>query len=311
MPITIWARDRYIARQRLDLSGQAPSFVPVEDESYEPDKANDLCVQDLLGAAGLAPQVLDTWVHLEGGNVVSNCRHVFVGINAVEENGGGGVASELAREIERLFGRRHLFLTDDADDAPWSHADMYLAPVSESTVLVANPRFGRRLLAPTGRFEEAVPESGDGQSGEWLGDWHEAGFDHVAALLREQGYEVWRLPALCDPEEDWMITYTNVIMERRGGRRIVYMPVYRLPVLDRMAGAIYRAMGFEVRTVDVSGIYVHGGALRCVANVTERRADSGSANAPRRRRGHVRFTDLSEGAEAECAVHRLARQKRL
>jgi hypothetical protein len=69
------------------------------------------------------------------------------------------------------------------------------------------------------------------------------------------------------------MNYNNVLMERRGGRRIAYMPVYRYHRIDRAAAKVYESLGFEVRPVDASGIYRGGGALRCVVNVTARHAD--------------------------------------
>jgi hypothetical protein len=68
-----------------------------------------------------------------------------------------------------------------------------------------------------------------------------------------------------------MVTYTNVIMEQGPVARVVYLPTYDLPDLDAAANRLYRKHGFEVRSIDVSGIYRYGGATRCLVNVTRRR----------------------------------------
>jgi hypothetical protein len=79
-----------------------------------------------------------------------------------------------------------------------------------------------------------------------------------------------------------MVTYNNVLLEQRGRQKIVYMPVYGVPALDRGSERIYRGLGFEVKTIDVSQIFELGGAVRCLANVTERSDSMKQASSPRR-----------------------------
>ena len=55
----------------------------------------------------------------------------------------------------------------------------------------------------------------------------------------------------------------------------------RSRLLSEAAEAIYRGLGFEVKTVDVSGIYQLGGALRCTVNVTRRRPSYAVRQQPR------------------------------
>ena len=45
-----------------------------------------LGIHGLLSLAGLLPGMFSSPLHLEGGNVVSNRRHVFVGDNVIDEN---------------------------------------------------------------------------------------------------------------------------------------------------------------------------------------------------------------------------------
>jgi hypothetical protein len=108
-----------------------------------------------------------------------------------------------------------------------------------------------------------------------------------------------------------MITYNNILIDERDGREIVYMPVYNVPPLDETAAAIYRGLGFEVHTVDVSQVYDLGGALRCMVNVTQRRQPN---NIPRRSNAGngMRLVDLAgdqsfNGILDRCR-HRLAKR---
>jgi hypothetical protein len=101
------------------------------------------------------------------------------------------------------------------------------------------------------------------------------------------------LPVIISPYAECMITYNNVLMERRQGQKIVYMPVYQCPALDAEAAAIYSALGFRVHEIDVSGVYGEGGAIRCLTNVTARRApglaspwSAGTAGVPAGREEH-------------------------
>ena len=114
----------------------------------------------------------------------------------------------------------------------------------------------------------------------------------MARLLARRGYIVHRVPAVVDPLGNWMITYNNVLMEQRNGRRIVYLPIYRVPRLDFEGISTYSRLGFEVRPIGVSKVYRWGGALRCMVNVTERRATTASNMPPTRHRGSVAYYDL-------------------
>jgi hypothetical protein len=312
LPLSIWARDRCIARQSLDLRTMGATFVPVDRWEYEPEKTNDLLLQDILYEARLAPAVMDSPLHVEGGNIVSNGRHVFFGANVFFDNA-GLPESQLAAELEWLLGRPYLSVGDELGKVPWSHVDMYLTPVGEDTVLVASPRLAYSLLSLDDDCGEDAEECDGFQNGVCPSDAWQEQFDAVAALMRENGYRVYRVPAIANVLDQWMITYNNVLMDQRDGQRIVYMPVYGVPSLDRAASAIYRGLGLEVRTVDVSAVFERGGALRCIVNVTRRAWASHipkEATSGRR----VRLINLGETHSFEGIVdrcrHRLAGRRR-
>lgn len=310
LPLTVWARDRCIARQSKDLRHAAETFVPVAPSDYEEEKNNDLLLQDVLHEARLAPAVMDSPLHLEGGNVVSNRRHAFLGTNVLLDND-EMTRARLQNELQRILGRTPMRVGDPSGDVPWCHVDMYLTPIGDDTVLVASPRLATHLLSAceTGEENEGWPETLSATT--CPSDSLQDQFDQVAEQLRKQGYRVYRLPAIANVPEQWMVTYNNVILDERQGCRVVYMPIYGVPALDRAASRTYRRLGFEVNTVDVSRLFESGGALRCIANVTAR-WDAGNASRPGASDGRLRLINLAEtlafdGILDRCR-HRLARR---
>lgn len=305
LPVSIWARDRLIARQPEDLSGQADGFLPVDNPAYEVEKRNDLLALEMLEQVHFIPTELDSLLHLEGGNVVSNRKHVFFGINGLRDNEGlPGVV--LDKELAEILGRDYIVVEDREGSVPWLHVDMYLTPISDDLVLVANPQMADELLF---RPEEDSDKCDLGR--DWCSDETscssepqlQSQFDDVASLVRGHGYHVRRLPALVNSTDQWMVTYNNVIMDERGVQRVVYLPVYDIPSLDRVAVAIYRSLGFDVRTIDVSRVYEDGGAIRCLVNVTRRRPNVMSADR-RPLTGRLQFHDLTELRQYEWMLRR-------
>ena len=67
------------------------------------------------------------------------------------------------------------------------------------------------------------------------------------------------------------VTYQNVVMEERDGRRVVYLPQYGCAALDAAGRAAYEREGFRVVPVPAADVFRLGGSLRCLVNVLERR----------------------------------------
>jgi hypothetical protein len=93
----------------------------------------------------------------------------------------------------------------------------------------------------------------------------------VAEQCAAAGYRVVRLPVAPARDGRTYLTYVNVLLDRAGGRQIVYLPYYRgAEALNVAARAQWQALGFEVRPVDCTGAYRHFGCLHCLVNVLRR-----------------------------------------
>jgi hypothetical protein len=96
-------------------------------------------------------------------------------------------------------------------------------------------------------------------------------FDAVAERCREVGYRVVRVPLVPGRDGRTYLSYVNVILERREGRRIVYLPVFDgAEALHTAAEQVWAELGYEVRPVNCTACYRHFGTLRCLVNVLER-----------------------------------------
>jgi hypothetical protein len=273
-PITLWSRDRIIARQGARTSRPAPPFVPLGFDDGEGEKANEIRMipPRLWGSRGQHRPTTGV-LRMEGGNVVSNRRHAFVGANVLTDNADLGVSDRrLAREVSRTLGVTVVFMGDAAGEVPYDHVDMYLTPLDDGTVLVGCTRSARAFV--TSRRTRRLSRSAAGWVYEEMDVSEETAdlLDTIAAQVETLGYEVVRTPLIIDAEREWVVTYNNVVLDRRLGRNTVYLPMYRIPFLDRAGEDVYRRLGLEVRKIDVSGIFDLGGAVRCVVNVTRRRS---------------------------------------
>jgi hypothetical protein len=261
-PLTVWARDRHLAAQG-PLGKLRVSLVPRPADGakiYIHERALPKIRLDngLIDRLGYLP------FFLEGGNVTSNGRHVFIGNNVLEHNEEIlADSNHLLQELGSLFGREVLLVRDYAGKVPHEHVDMYLTPIDDKNVLLADFEEGARLL-----------EAQDGRKPLSAVNVHkikQRQLKEISQILRQEGYTVHRIPAVIHSQDEWMVTYNNGLMERRNGEKIVYLPKYQLPVLDKAAAAVYTRLGFRVVPIDVSQVFRGRGALRCVTNVTLRK----------------------------------------
>ena len=268
-PISLWARDRQIARVTGADHHPAQPLIPTKYREYDEQKRGDLMAN--LEWASPDPQMAKTSpLLIEGGNVVANLDHIFIGANVYADNQDNFPDErELSAELMRELGNALVIVRDPNDQVPWDHVDMYLTPVDDGTLLVGSPAMGRSLLGGSEAVAEALYLSTDLLVDE-DSDQLSVVYDGVARLLRQYGYRVLRSPVVPGDDGDWLLTYNNVLLDFRNGERTVYMPVYGIPALDEAAESLYRSLDYEVVPIDMASILDLGGALRCIANVTQR-----------------------------------------
>lgn len=276
-PISVWPRDRFLFGTVRDAGSAYPvCLIPsIAGLANEPSRLNERA-----GAAALLEgmvsqlRIAPTDLVLEGGNVLASTDRVFIGANVLTENSpptGDGPAREW---LQRTFSPPVTLVGDDAGHVPFVHLDMYVTVFDARHVLVASPALGAEAM------KGADDDSRRELAARLMG--HEADvstprqerFDEVARRLADEGFTVTRLPYAECLNGDFIVTYNNVLQETVDGRRVVYLPTWRIPALDAAARRAYEVLGAKVRTVDVAPIAHLNGAVRCMANVIERRPDA-------------------------------------
>jgi hypothetical protein len=255
--ITTWSRDRYAAL--VDDAGHGSILAPPRLEAPTPARAGDARSPYAISRAlyHRDPKVAD--IVFEGGDLAATPNLVFADVNLAFRNVGHGAADRpsMEREIHSRLAQRLVWLGDAVGDVPRHHIMMYMMPIDDHTVAVGDIRAGVALLGDTPLPLDDV-------------DVEAARFDHAAAELQKQGFQVVRVPALVRAGAGSYVTYTNALFDRRGDQRIIYMPTYALPALDEAGRRFWEAQGFEVHPIDVSPIYHLNGSLGCLVNVLAR-----------------------------------------
>ncbi|HUT32828.1 MAG TPA: agmatine deiminase family protein [Planctomycetota bacterium] len=256
--ITCWSRDRWLALGQVTGGTRVPPVTllsPRAEDGAElwPARDGDARVgQDLARILGSRVAAERSALHFDGGDFVADAETAFVAPALLARNLQRTVqtAEELEATLVRLLRRRIVLLRD----APDHHAGMFMMPVGDRTVLVADPSLARGLVdcgEPDGTTQRQ--------------------FDSVAAACSAAGYRVVRIPVVPGRDGRTYLTYVNAILDERDGRRVVYMPIYaHVPALNEAAAAVWRGLGYEVRPVDCSAVYPHFGTLRCLVNVLRR-----------------------------------------
>ncbi len=279
-PTAIWARDRYISSRSAMTPDDplpvwlVPAILPSIDAAR---RTGEREIPLLLNHVSPICRVADTPLVLEGGNVLATPRHVLIGGNAIRENVATASPDETRAALARTFRHRVFLISDDSGAPPINHIDLFITVIGESHLLVASPRLAadamadadeasktalnERLLITPDMPEPKGPDFTDRRAGR---------FDQIGTLLESAGYRVSRIPYADSRNGDFAVTYNNVLQETIDGQRVVYMPVYQIPVLDAAAAKVYQDLGFVVKPIDVTSICQLLGAIRCMANVVER-----------------------------------------
>lgn len=268
-PITCWSRDRWLALAPAQQAAATTLLCPRGEQGAEiwPARQGDQRVAgDLADALGPRVVYVRSGLYFDGGDFVADAETVFVTPEVLRRNLQQTVETreELLERLSAALRRKVLLLRE----APDHHAGMYMMPAGDRTMLVGDPAAARRLLAewPKRDLAALCPPGGP--------DFSEAAiarFDAVARQCREAGYRVVRIPIVPGRDGRTYVTYLNAILDRRSGRRIVYMPVFSgAEMLNRAAEQVWAGLGYEVRAVNCGACYRHFGSLRCLVNVLRR-----------------------------------------
>ena len=220
-PFTIWTQDPFLV-----LTNAIGDVTLLTSRAFE--RADDRMMAEAIAKDGGAPYRLRaSGLSFEGGNIVSDREHVFIGANTVRANAFELKVSEaeIVLRFEEELGRSVLVMGPVPQ--PVGHIDMMITPLGNGRIALADPAAGARLAeraleedpASVETFERWVEEYffGDptirevrgvdgpidvpqvrGKTREMI-EWSwkvAAELDGVAKSLTERGYHVERIPFL-------------------------------------------------------------------------------------------------------------------
>jgi hypothetical protein len=270
-PITTWSRDRWVALTPASPTDATTLWSPAGETAAEiwPARAGDEQVgQDIARVLAPAVRARRSDLYFDGGDFLADGENVFVVPRVLQRNlqHTVGNRAQFLNLVGNMF-QRHVILLDQAPD---HHAGMFMASVGGRTMLVGDPRQGRALL-PAGcetntNAADAILPCGP--------DFTAASqhlFDAVAKQCAAAGYRVIRIPVVPGLDGRTYLTYVNVLQDRDGNRKIVYLPYYQgVGALNMAAREVWSGLGFEIRPVDCTATYRHYGCLHCLVNVLKR-----------------------------------------
>ena len=267
--MTVWSRDRWLAMGPAD--GNVVTLVPPRGEegveSWLARAGDQRTAVDI--ASALRDVAADrSGLYFDGGDFVADANTAFVSPRLLQRNVGITVRTrqELLETLGQRLKRRILLF----DQAPDHHVGMYMMPAGGGVVLVGDPSAGRGLLSAEEAQRGPGPPLGL-PPGPDFSDATQRQFDAVARQCALEGYRVVRIPVLPGKDGRTYITYVNVIIDCRDGRRTVYMPAYEgAEALNACAVRVWQSLGYEVCRIDCSSVYRHFGVLHCLVNVLRR-----------------------------------------
>jgi hypothetical protein len=268
--ITIWSRDRFVT---AELDGKPVLVVPGQTRTAVKERANDWVVPWTMAADGaFGVDALGASFAFDGGDIVADEDRIYATAVLPGRNGGTRWADRdaLRAELAQRFDREALILGDSPDEVPDHHICMIVTPIGKGVVLVGDPALGRQVYETAG-----APVLPGGVSPDFSPETL-ARFARVADGLRAAGLRVVPVPLVPTTTRFVFLSYDNVLLDDRADGRHVLLPQFGVEALDRAAREVWESEGFAVHGVDVSKLYVHGGALRCVAAVIRRGAPADS-----------------------------------
>jgi len=260
-PITPWARDRFGA---MTSEGKTIIAVPPARSNMPGARGNDERVPEILAAGLSGTTCMALPFMFEGGDLLADEDHAFISANCLARNSPYDIDDrpELLRRMEGALHKRIVPIGKTSEDVPDHHICMYLTPLGDKRVAVADPALGLELYRQI-RGNDTLDVETDTSKYE--------PFLNVIRCMEQQGFEVVHVPFLLTCTPRVYVSYNNVMLERRNGEKKVYMPVYGIPALDRAAGKVFESHGWHVVPVRVAKLYRHTGSLRCQVGIIKRR----------------------------------------
>lgn len=272
-PLTAWSRDRWLAFEPNNALEPAVVLAPRDEKMSAgwAERAGDKEV-----AADLAKSLINVSAErsellFEAGDFVADSEAVFVTPEVLRRNVQHTVRDEAALQsaLEQLFKRRVVILRE----APEHHAAMFMMLAGDKRAVVGDPSLAEALSR---RKQSNAHWNGIVAGGGDFSEQTQRMYDAVAAQCAEAGYQVVRVPQVHSSISKGYVTYVNVLIDSVGNTGIVYLPVYDgLARLNEAAADTWRALGYEVRPVNVSSVYRLGGTLHCLVNVLRRVSEQG------------------------------------
>jgi len=260
-PITPWAKDRFGTFSR---AGRAVIAVPPARAAVPGPRGNDERVPDLLCDELSAVRCEALPFFFEGGDLLADERHVFVTSTLLGRNPPLSDArrDELLQAIGEATGRTVVPIGREPGDVPDHHVGMYLTPLGDGVVAVADPELGARIAREAETRDDPPAITDDPAE---IDKFH-----RVARDLESRGFEVLRVPLLLTTAPRVYVSYNNALLEQDAAGRRIYMPAYGLQRLDAAATQVFQQQGWQVVPVRVAQLYRHTGSLRCLVGVLSR-----------------------------------------
>jgi hypothetical protein len=226
-PITIWTQDPFLV-----LAGLPGEITLLTSKEFE--RADDRLMAEVIARhGGNEYRVRPSGLFFEGGNIVSDLEHIFIGANTIRRNAVelGVAETEVVVRFEEELGRPVLVVGPFPQ--PVAHIDMIATPLGARRIALADPAAGARIAtaaleaAPgsVADFERSVEDHffGNpaikevtgmrglitvpevrGRTKEMIAHSLEIApvLDRVAQSLERYGYQVERIPLLYGGPED-------------------------------------------------------------------------------------------------------------
>ena len=138
-PFTIWTQDPFLV-----LTDAIGDVTLLTSRAF--DRADDRMMAEAIAKDGGAPYRLRaSGLSFEGGNIVSDREHVFIGANTVRANAFELKVSEaeVVLRFEEELGRSVLVMGPVPQ--PVGHIDMMITPLGNGRIALADPAAGARL----------------------------------------------------------------------------------------------------------------------------------------------------------------------